>query len=67
VPRYYDCSLDDGRTWSVRVRAAETSLVITGLIDYKPYRLRLRAVNVAGFGQMGPPVSAVAGWARTRR
>ena len=50
-------SLDDGATWVTRDPASLASpLVIDGLTDFTPYRVRVRTVNVAG---EGPPSSSV--------
>ncbi|MDQ1250153.1 MAG: hypothetical protein QG597_4532 [Actinomycetota bacterium] len=42
----YQYSIDDGRTWKARTPiSAASPLVITGLVNGKAYRVRLRAVN----------------------
>jgi hypothetical protein len=60
APTNYAYSIDDGATWHLRDPASTTSpLVIGGLTDFVPYRVRLVAINRAGPGLASSSVLAV--------
>lgn len=62
VAQNYAYSLDDGATWVTRDPASVASpLVIDGLTDFTPYRIRVRSVNVAGEGPSSSSVTARSG------
>lgn len=62
APTSYAYSLDGGATWSTRSPASPASpLVISGLTDFAPYSLALRAINSGGAGLPTSPLVAKAG------
>lgn len=59
APQTVEFSIDDGATWTARTAASAASpVVIDGLTDFVPYRVRLRLVNAAGAGLASPPLAA---------
>jgi titin len=62
APTNYEYSLDGGTTWTARSPASTVSpLVISGLVDFTVYTLRVRAINVAGPGAASIATGAIPG------